>query len=86
MVSPMAMMMMMKGMNPGKDTTASKIEEVIRLLREIGQEDPRIAPLTADALRLLIEGPPGPGPVPQGPGQGPGGPPMPAGGPGGMMG
>jgi hypothetical protein len=37
--------MMMKGMNPGQDTTASKIEEVIRLLREIGQSDPRIAPL-----------------------------------------
>ena len=84
MISPMALMMMMKGMNPGEDTTARKIEQVISLLREIAEEDPRIAPLTSDALRLLTEGPnPGQGPqaspAPM-PNQ-----PMPAGGPGGMI-
>lgn len=57
MLGPMALMMLMKGMNPGEDTTARKIEQVIALLREIGRDDPRIGPLIADSLRLLVEGP-----------------------------
>ena|SRR3990167_3312030 len=82
MLSPMAMMMMATGMDSGKDTTARKMEEVIRLLKEIGQSDPRIGTLTADALKLLIEGPSataGQGGPPGMP------PPAPAGGPGGMV-
>lgn len=86
MLSPMAMMMMAAGMDTGKDTTGKKMETVIKLMREIQQSDPRMAPLLSDALRLLIEGPSqGQGPPGAGPGMGmpPGV--SPSGGPGGMV-
>lgn len=83
-ISPMTLMAMMMGLNPGKeDTVGQKIEQVIRLLRELGQGDPKMAPLAMDALRALTEG------LPQV--QAPSGPPVPnrgsvGGGPGGMVG
>lgn len=58
MLSPMAMMSMMMGQNIGKeDSTTQKIETVIRLLREVGQSDPRMAAITGEALQMLVQGP-----------------------------
>jgi len=57
-LDPMQMVAMMMGMAPGKkDTTIDKMAKVVQLLREVSKEDPRIALLANDALKLLVEGP-----------------------------
>ena len=82
----LAMLMGNKG--PQQDSTTEKMDMIVKLLRELSKEDPKIAMLTSEALRVLIDGgksllgsgmnqPPKPG-SPQ-----PGGS-IPVGGPGGM--
>ena len=75
-VSPMQMVAMMMGQRPqGEDSTTEKMSKIIQLLREVSKDDPRVAMLANDALRLLVEGPqsgpgnmggasPSPGPMP----------------------
>lgn len=90
---PMSAVAMMMGERPTPpDSTTEKMSQIVQLLREVSKEDPRLAMLASDALKLLIEGPSAGGPqgMPQGP-AGPGGMPMPGGklsmpGPGGMIG
>lgn len=91
-VPPMSAVAMMMGDRPTPpDSTTEKMSQIVQLLREVSKEDPRLAMLASDALKLLIEGPSaGPPGGMQGPG-GPGGAPMPGGGlsaagPGGMIG
>lgn len=81
-LSGMALMSMMMGLKPEQEDSSGKlIEQVIQLLRKAGQQDPRMAPLTIDALRLLTEGPPG-GSAPMGGSTvGMGSAPVPSGGP-----
>lgn len=75
-MDPLQIVAMMMGKNPDSTSTADKMAQVVQLLREVSKEDPRIALLASDALRLLIEGPTtgataAPGPVsgsPQAPG------------------
>lgn len=76
--NPMALLAMLLGQRPtAPDTTTEKMAQVIQLLRELGKEDPKIAGLTGEALRLLISGPPAAARPPM---------PVPSGGPGGGMG
>lgn len=57
-ISPMHMVSMMMGMRPGQpDSTTEKMATIVQLLREVSKEDPRLAMLTSDALKLLLEGP-----------------------------
>ena len=84
---PMAMLSVLLGLGKKEGQVEDKMARVVQLLREIAQEDPRIAPIAGDALRALIEGPP---PFLRGSGsaQGPAGPTVPSaplGGPGGAM-
>ena len=54
---PMGTVAMLMGENPGgADSTTEKMSKVIQLMREVSKEDPRIAVLVNDALRLLTEG------------------------------
>lgn len=78
------MLSMLLGKGQKEPAVTDKMAQVVQLLREIAQEDPRIAPIAGDALRALIEGPP---PFLRGSvaGQGPAGPAVssvPMGGPG----
>ena len=80
-LSSMALMSMMMGLKPQQEDSSGKlIEQIIALLRQAGSQDPRLAPLTTDALRLLTEGPPG-GSGPMGGAAGMGSVPVPSGGP-----
>lgn len=82
-MSPMQMVAMLMGTKPdGVDSTTEKMAKVVQLLREVSKEDPRIALIASDALRLLIEGPTAM-PAGQGPGAGSS---LPVGGPGAMIG
>lgn len=57
-MDPLQMIALLMGLRPEPETSAAdKIEQVIRLLREVAREDPRIGFLANDALRLLVEGP-----------------------------
>ena len=89
---PLTMLAMAMGTRPptpGAGTqmgTGDKMAEVIQLLRRIMDEDPRVKPLAAGALQMLVQGPPPSSGAP--PGSGPmlppgGGPAGPA--PGGML-
>lgn len=69
-MSPMQIVAMMMGQRPDAeaDSTTEKMAKIVQLLREVSKEDPRIAMIASDALRLLIEGPsqgasPSPGPT-----------------------
>jgi len=56
--SPDAMLAMLMGRNPPQaQSTGDKMSQVVQLLREIGQQDPRLAFLTGDVLNRLISGP-----------------------------
>ena len=60
--SPMEALARLLGQRTGGQTsTVDKMAQVVQLLREISKGDPRLAELAGDALRLLIEGPPGGG-------------------------
>lgn len=87
---PMSAVAMMMGDRPTPpDPTTDKMAKIVQLLREVSKEDPRLALLASDALKLLIEGPStgpgGQGPVMPGSGPMPGGK-LPYSGPGGMIG
>src|SRR3989304_1845750 len=71
-MTPMQMVAMMMGSRPTpEDSTTEKMGKIVQLLREVSRDDPRIAALATDALRLLIQGPEsgaaGGGPAGQGP-------------------
>ena len=58
--SPMSMLAMLLGQkSPPPDTTQEKMSQVVQLLREVAKSDPRIGMIASEALRVLIEGPPG---------------------------
>ena len=86
---PIQMMAMLMGNQPPKtDSTMEKMEQIVRLLREVSKSDPKIAMLTSEALRVLVDGGKsllgsGPG-TPQKPGAPSPGGSIPMGGPGGM--
>lgn len=57
-VPPLALLAMLMGNRPQQeDTTGALMEQVIRLLEQIGRKDPRVAPITGEALKVLREGP-----------------------------
>src|SRR3990167_6801828 len=71
--SPMSMLAMMLGQkSPPPDTTQEKMSQIVQLLREVSKSDPRIGMIASEALRVLLEGPPGRSGASQPPG--PGGP------------
>lgn len=57
---PEEMLAIMMGERPEPvDTSTEKMTQVIRLLREISAQDPKLSVLVGDALKALLEGPPG---------------------------
>ena len=78
-LDPMGRLSMAMGRAPqAPSSIGDKMAQVVQLLREIAQSDPRLAMLTGGALKALTEGPPMGPPPPSmpmgGPGGGPAGP------------
>ena len=54
---PMQMLAMMMGKSPDDtESSSEKMSKVVQLLREVSKEDPRIALIASEALRVLIDG------------------------------
>jgi len=85
-LDPMTMLALALGTRPQGTQMGSgdKMAQVVQLLREVAESDPRIGSIASGALQVLIQGPPGGAAPPGQPPIPPGGAPMgPA--PGGMV-
>lgn len=59
-VDPMTMTAVMMGNRQpdGPSSVGDKMQQVVQLLREVAQADPRLSMLVGGALQMLMEGPP----------------------------